>query len=85
MANGKTLMSAWLAGTLPQKQMSEAFINSVFLAMSGLVTMWAGVFADVGIMMLCVLNSIRILGRGALKNVIKADVEEEHTCCCDHC
>ena len=57
----------------------------VFLAMSGLVTMWAGVFADVGIMMLCVLNSIRILGRGALKNVIKADVEEEHTCCCDHC
>ena len=57
----------------------------VFLAMSGLVTMWAGVFADVGIMILCVLNSIRILGRGALKNVIKADVEEEHTCCCDHC
>ena len=35
MANGKTSMSAWLAGTLPQKQMSEAFINSVFLAMSG--------------------------------------------------
>lgn len=57
----------------------------VFLAMSGLVTMWAGVFADVGIMILCVLNSIRILGRGALKNVIKADVEEEHACCCDHC
>lgn len=57
----------------------------VFLAMSGLVTMWAGVFADVGIMILCVLNSIRILGRGALKNVIKADVEKEHACCCDHC
>ena len=57
----------------------------VFLAMSGLVTMWAGVFADVGIMILCVLNSIRILGRGALKNMIKADVEKEHTCCCDHC
>lgn len=35
MANGKTSMSAWLAGTLPQKQMSEAFINSVFLATSG--------------------------------------------------
>ncbi len=57
------------------------------LAMFGLVMMWAGVFADVGIMILCVLNSVRILGKGSFKGLLKAEADEECECgcCCDHC
>ncbi len=57
------------------------------LAMFGLVMMWAGVFADVGIMILCVLNSVRILGKGSFKGLLKAETDEECECgcCCDHC
>ncbi len=58
------------------------------LAMFGLVMMWAGVFADVGIMILCVLNSVRILGKGSMKGLLKAEADEEcecGCCCCDHC
>ena len=57
------------------------------LAMFGLVMMWAGVFADVGIMILCVLNSVRILGKGSMRSMLKAEMDDDCgcECCCDHC
>ncbi len=55
----------------------------MILAMSGLVMMWAGVFADVGMTVILVLNSVRILGKGAFSTLIHAETcEEESECGC---
>jgi Cd2+/Zn2+-exporting ATPase len=33
----------------------------MFFAITGKATMWQGVFADTGVALLCVLNSLRVL------------------------
>ncbi len=58
----------------------------MILAMSGLIMMWAGVFADVGMMLILVLNSVRILGKGSFSNLLHAEVnEDECGCGCECC
>ena len=82
---------------LSKKVMRTVWVNVIaalavkfgfmILAMSGLIMMWAGVFADVGMMLILVLNSVRILGKGSFSNLLHAEVNEDECecgckCCC---
>ena len=40
----------------------------MILGLLGYASMWAGVFADTGVAMLCVVNAVRMLYRRELKN-----------------
>ena len=57
----------------------------MFLAALGLISMWGGVVADVGLMVVLVLNSVTLLGKGAILSLFKKSArDEEHCECCCH-
>ena len=45
----------------------------MILDIMGLITMWEGVFADVGMLIILVLNSVRIMGKGSIRSLFTGD------------